>query len=178
LVIQGEQNAIAPGKRPLSSMSPTMVLKNGAPFLVTGSPRGSRIITVTLETIMNVVDYNMDIQSAVDAPRIHNQWFPDVVYLEPYAISPDTQAALQQAGYNFVVQGPWGSAQSIEIPYQDLLTGPVAAPGQATVGTTLLKGLRYGGWDHRSPAGSARSERSDRLFEATSDRESHDREDR
>jgi gamma-glutamyltranspeptidase / glutathione hydrolase len=162
-LVQGAQNAIASAKRPLSSMSPTIVLKQGTPFLVTGSPGGPHIITITLETIMNVIDYNLDIQSAVDAPRIHHQWLPDVVYLEPYALSADTQSALEQAGYHFSVQWPWGSSQSIEIPDQDLHTGPVEAPGQSPVGSTLLKGLRYGGWDHRSPAGSARGEESDRL---------------
>lgn len=154
-LIQGPQNAIAPGKRPLSSMSPTIVLKNGTPFLVTGSPGGSRIITITLQTIMNVVDYNMDIQAAVDAPRIHHQWFPDIVSIEPYCVSPDTADLLGQMGYTLSLEGPWGSAQSIEIPFTNIQTGPSAAPGQAPVGNTLLKGARYGGWDHRSPAGSA-----------------------
>ncbi len=156
-LIQGEQNAIAPGKRPLSSMSPTVVLKDGQVFLVTGSPGGSRIITITLQTIVNVVDYNMNIQEAVDAPRIHHQWQPDTVYYEPYALTADTINALRAAGYpSLTLQGPWGSSQSVEIPYQDITTGPSAAPGQAAIGSTLKQGVRYGGWDHRSPAGSAR----------------------
>ena len=157
-LIQGTQNAIKPGKRPLSSMSPTIVLKGGTPFLVTGSPGGSRIITITLQTIMNVVDYNMDIQAAVDAPRIHHQWFPDVVSIEPYCVSPDTADILGQMGYTLSLQGSWGSAQSIEIPFENVQTGPPPPPGQAALGNTLLKGVRYGGWDHRSPAGSAKGE--------------------
>ena len=75
-----EANAPGPGKRPLSSMTPTIVLKDGKPFLVTGSPGGSRIITTVLQVVVDVIDRGMDIASAVSAPRIHNQWMPDQVY--------------------------------------------------------------------------------------------------
>ncbi|MCP6675160.1 gamma-glutamyltransferase, partial [Klebsiella pneumoniae] len=81
---------IAPRKSPLSSMSPTIVSKDGEPFMVIGSPGGSRIITITLQAIMNVVDHGMNLQEAIDAPRIHHQWLPDRVFMEPRALSPDT----------------------------------------------------------------------------------------
>jgi gamma-glutamyltranspeptidase / glutathione hydrolase len=108
-----------------------------------------------LTTTWIFADYDMDIQAAIDAPRIHHQWFPDIVSIEPYCVSPDTADILGQMGYTLSLEGPWGSAQSIEIPFTNIRTGPSAAPGQAPVGNTLLKGVRYGGWDHRSPAGSA-----------------------
>src|SRR3546814_1330429 len=88
-LVQGENNAIAPGKRPLSSMAPTIVTKDGKLFMVLGSPGGSRIITITLETFINVVDYGMTIQEAVDAPRFHHQWQPDVIQHEPNAFSKE-----------------------------------------------------------------------------------------
>jgi len=81
-LVQGEANAIAPGKRPLSSMSPTIVTKDGKPVMVLGTPGGSRIITTVLLTILNVINYGMDIQQAVDAPRFHQQWLPDFTNLE------------------------------------------------------------------------------------------------
>ncbi|OWK22222.1 hypothetical protein AJ88_16010 [Mesorhizobium amorphae CCBAU 01583] len=93
-LVQGEANAIQPKKTPLSSMSPTVVAKDGKPFMVIGSPGGSRIITITLEAIVNVVDHGMNIQEAIDAPRIHHQWLPDTVYVEPFGLSPDTEKLL------------------------------------------------------------------------------------
>ena len=109
-----EANAPGPGKRPLSSMTPTIVLKEGKPFLVTGSPGGSRIITAVLQVIVNVIDRGMDIASAVAAPRVHDQWLPDQVYAEP-ALSPDLVAALQARGDKVVAQRPFTSANSIMI---------------------------------------------------------------
>lgn len=100
-LIQGEANLIAPGKRPLSSMSPTIVTQNGKPLLVLGTPGGSRIITVVLLTILNVIDYGMDVQQAVDAPRFHQQWMPDITQLEVGAISERTRATLQDWGQKF-----------------------------------------------------------------------------
>jgi len=88
-------NAPGPGKRPLSSMTPTIVLKDGKPFLITGSPGGSRIITAIVLTLVNVIDYGMTIQEAVDAPRFHQQWLPSATYLEPFALSPDTKKILE-----------------------------------------------------------------------------------
>ena len=89
-LVQGKTNAIAPGKRPLSSMSPTIVTKDGKTFMVLGSPGGSRIISIVAQVIMNVVDHGMDIQEAVNAPRIHHQWLPDQITAEPFALSADT----------------------------------------------------------------------------------------
>ena len=99
-LVQGEANAIEPKKTPLSSMSPTIVAKDGKPFMVIGSPGGSRIITITLEAIVNVVDHGMNIQEAIDAPRIHHQWLPDTVYIEPFGLSPDTEKLLAGMGYD------------------------------------------------------------------------------
>ncbi len=98
-LIQGAANAIGPGKRPLSSMTPTMVVHDGKPFLVLGSPGSSKIITTVANVLIGVVDYGMNIQEAVDAPRFHNQWLPDVLNLEQW-FSPDTVQVLQKMGYN------------------------------------------------------------------------------
>ncbi|MDR9875596.1 gamma-glutamyltransferase [Pseudomonas allii] len=100
-LVQGEANAIAPGKAPLSSMSPTIVTKDGKAVMVVGTPGGSRIITATLLTILNVIDYKMNIQEAVDAPRFHQQWMPETTNLERFAVSPDTQKILEGWGHKF-----------------------------------------------------------------------------
>jgi gamma-glutamyltranspeptidase / glutathione hydrolase len=100
-LLQKDANAIAPGKTPLSSMSPTIITKDGKPVLILGTPGGSRIITTVLQTILNVVDFQMNIQEAVDAPRIHHQWLPDMTKAEPYALSPDTRKVLESMGYQF-----------------------------------------------------------------------------
>ena len=92
--MQGEANAIQPGKRPLSAMTPTIVVRDGKPFLVLGAPGGPRIITAVLQVMLNVIDFRMNIQDAVDAPRFHHQWKPDKLYLES-GISPDTVALLE-----------------------------------------------------------------------------------
>lgn len=106
-LVQGEANAIAPKKTPLSSMSPTIVTKDGKLFMVIGSPGGARIITITLETILNVIDHGMDIQEAIDAPRIHHQWLPDRVVMEPFALSRDTQRLLSEKGHDVGVDPSW-----------------------------------------------------------------------
>ncbi|UZE25734.1 gamma-glutamyltransferase [Pseudomonas sp. B21-056] len=100
-LMQGEANAIAPGKAPLSSMSPTIVTKDGKTVMVVGTPGGSRIITATLLTILNVIDYGMNLQEAVDAPRFHQQWMPEQTNLETFAASPDTQKILESWGHKF-----------------------------------------------------------------------------
>jgi gamma-glutamyltranspeptidase / glutathione hydrolase len=100
-LVQGEANAIAPGKRPLSSMSPTIVTKDGKPVMVVGTPGGSRIITAVLHTIINVIDYGMNVQEAVDAPRFHQQWLPESTNVEPFALSPDTRKLLEGMGQKF-----------------------------------------------------------------------------
>jgi len=100
-LVQGEANSIAPGKRPLSSMSPTIVTKDGKTVMVVGTPGGSRIITAVLQTMINAIDYGMNAQEAVDMPRIHQQWLPDLTNVENYALSPDTQKILEGMGHKF-----------------------------------------------------------------------------
>ena len=114
-LVQGEPNAIAPGKRPLSSMAPTLVERDRKVVLVLGSPGGSRIITTVLETIMNIVDHGMAAQAAVDAPRLHHQWRPEDIYFEPPGLSPDVVTELIAMGYKLVGQRPWGAVELIEI---------------------------------------------------------------
>ncbi|ESX48298.1 gamma-glutamyltransferase [Mesorhizobium sp. C416B] len=113
-LVQGEANAIQPKKTPLSSMSPTIVAKDGKPFMVIGSPGGSRIITITLEAIVNVIDHGMNIQEAIDASRIHHQWLPDTIYVEPFGLSPDTEKLLAGMGYHLdLADSTWGQAAGI-----------------------------------------------------------------
>jgi gamma-glutamyltranspeptidase/glutathione hydrolase len=112
-----QANEPGPGKRPLSSMTPTIVLKDGKPYLVTGSPGGSRIITTVLQVVVNVIDRGMDIASAVSAPRLHNQWMPDQVFVEP-GISPDVVGALEARGDKVVPTRPFTSANSILVTPQ------------------------------------------------------------
>jgi gamma-glutamyltranspeptidase/glutathione hydrolase len=132
-LVQGEANAIAPGKRPLSSMAPTLVEKDGRVLLVLGSPGGSRIITAVLETILNIVDYGMAPQPAVEAPRLHYQGLPDEVAYEREGLMPETVAALTGMGYKLAEQRPWGAVELIAI----------------------ANGRLYGASDPRRPAGAA-----------------------
>lgn len=113
-LIGGEANKIEPKKRMLSSMSPTIVTKDGKNFLVAGSPGGSRIITTTLQVIMNVIDHNLNVQAAVNAPRIHHQWLPDEIRIEE-GISPDTVRLLQGMGHTVSKKKSMGAIQSIMI---------------------------------------------------------------
>jgi gamma-glutamyltranspeptidase/glutathione hydrolase len=105
-LVQGEVNAIQPRKRPLSSMTPTIVLRAGKPYIVIGAPGGARIITGVMQVILNVLDFGMNIQEAIDQPRFHHQWQPDKLYLER-GFSPDTIALLRQRGHN-VEENTWG----------------------------------------------------------------------
>jgi gamma-glutamyltranspeptidase/glutathione hydrolase len=134
-LVQGVRNDIEPGKRPLSSMAPTIVLRDGKLAMVTGSPGGSRIITIVLETILNVFDFGMNAQQAVDAPRIHMQWLPDEIQYEPGALSASTIAALRREGYALDEIPSWGSAQAIVV--------------------NAKTGMLEGGTDDRHPAGAA-----------------------
>ena len=101
LLIQGEANAIAPKKRPLSSMTPTIVLKDGKPLLVIGSPGGPTIINTVLHVIVNMLDFGMTVQEAIDAPRFHHQWMPDEIFWEERDLQADTRAALEKMGHRF-----------------------------------------------------------------------------
>ena len=118
-----EANLPGPGKRPLSSMSPTIVLKDGTPVLVTGSPGGSRIISTVLQVIVNVLDYRMDVAQAVAAPRLHHQWLPDVVRVER-GFSDEALAALRARGHEVVDQLGQTSANSIAVTPNGLLGAP------------------------------------------------------
>ncbi len=114
-LIQGEANAVRPYARPLSSMAPTIVLKDGAPLLVLGSPGGPRIISAVLQTLVCVLDFGMDIQAAVATPRIHHQWWPDVLYYEPDALTADVREALARMGHTLTAYESIGSVQGIEV---------------------------------------------------------------
>ncbi|NHN85934.1 gamma-glutamyltransferase [Acetobacter musti] len=140
-IVGSRANAIAPGKTPLSSMSPTILSRDGKAVMAIGSPGGSRIPTITLAAILGVVDYGMTIQDAVDLPRIHEQWQPDIVETEPGALKTDVMETLQLEGYQFSVHQPWGSAEGV------LYGGPRlgGAPD----------GYFYGGFDRRHSGGSA-----------------------
>jgi gamma-glutamyltranspeptidase/glutathione hydrolase len=124
-LVQGDKNAIEPGKTPLSSMTPTVLVKDGKPVMVLGTPGGSRIITVVMETILDVVDYGMSLSEAVDAPRIHNQWLPDVTYVEPFALSPDTRKILEGMGHHFGPPQPANHVDAILIGAPKLGGKPV-----------------------------------------------------
>ena len=154
-LVQGDANSIQPGKRPLSSMSPVLVNKDGKAFLLLGSPGGSRIITALVETIVNVIDFGMDIQSAVDAPRFHHQWLPDTVYLEPYTLSADTRDKLQAAGYAFTEQRAWGAVEAILVGPPLPTTAPAAGIDDSTRPAPLVPGHLYGANDSRRPGGAA-----------------------
>ena len=154
-LVQGRANAIAPGKRPLSSMAPTLVMKHGHVFLVLGSPGGSRIITITLETLMNVIDYGMGPQAAVDAPRLHDQGLPDVLDVEPFALSPDTAKLLRGMGYRLKTETPWGAAELIEVGPAKPSAGPASSGNDAERGIGLRPGEFYGANDDRRPGGAA-----------------------
>ncbi len=111
-LIGGAANAIEPRKRPLSSMTPTIVFKDGQPFLATGSPGGSRIITTTLQLILNMIDHDMNVAAATAAPRVHHQWLPDELRVE-VGLSPDTVSLLAAKGQNVVIKNAMGSTQSV-----------------------------------------------------------------
>jgi gamma-glutamyltranspeptidase/glutathione hydrolase len=120
-LVGGTANAPGPGKRPLSSMAPTIVLKGDAVHLVTGSPGGSRIITTVLQVLINVLDLDMNIAEAVSAPRLHHQWLPDEVAVEN-AVSPEVLRFLEERGHRVVVRPAWGAANSILVN-APMLTG-------------------------------------------------------
>ncbi len=130
-LIQGEKNSVQPGKRPLSSMTPTIVLrKDGSFWFALGARGGPRIISAVLQTVINVIDHDMDIQAAIDAPRIHHQWFPDEILYERFGLSPDTMSILSGYGHKFS-----------------------ASPGNVASATGIMfdeKGVRLGAIDSRS----------------------------
>lgn len=129
-LVGGDANAVAAKKRPLSSMTPTMVLKDGKPMLVTGSPGGARIITTVLQTVVNTIDFGMNPAEAAATPRVHHQWTPDELRVEK-GLSPDTLALLKQRGHNIAVKPSMGRTQTIQ----------------------LQGGMLYGASDPRNPDG-------------------------
>jgi gamma-glutamyltranspeptidase/glutathione hydrolase len=134
-LVGGEKNTIQPGKRPLSSMTPTIVMRNNHVILIAGSSGGPRIITATLLTLLNTLDYHMNIQAAVDAPRFHHQWMPDVIDAEPDAFSAHTKDELINMGYHISESPFWGIVEAI---YVDPTTH-----------------VMYGGSDKRRASGQA-----------------------
>ena len=153
-LVGSDANAAAPGKTPISSMSPTILTKDGRLAMVIGSPGGSRIITITLEAILNTVDHGMSVSDAIDAPRLHMQWMPDVVEMEPYGLSPDTRRLLEGAGYTFAEKAPWGQAAGIVTDVfgadgsgNGLAISPLAKPP--------VPHRLYGADDDRDPVGAA-----------------------
>jgi gamma-glutamyltranspeptidase/glutathione hydrolase len=155
-LVQGKANEVQPGKRPLSSMSPTLVTKDGRLLLILGSPGGPRIITAVAEVICNVVDFGMDIQAAVDAPRFHHQWKPDKIFAEPFALSADTADRLAVMGYQIKVQNPWSAVEAIEVGQPaEASTATGAAPNDSAIATPLRPGYLYGANDSRRPGGAA-----------------------
>ncbi|MBU3077520.1 gamma-glutamyltransferase [Sphingomonas sp. XMGL2] len=155
-LVQGAANAVGPGKTPLSSMSPTIVTRDGKVALIIGSPGGSRIITITLEAIINMVDHGMDVQQAINAPRIHEQWLPDVVSLEPFALSPDTRALLERRGHKFSDEENWGIAEGISVGAPRFTPGPRTGAGFLAVGGAIAPGATmFGAHDARGTGGSA-----------------------
>jgi gamma-glutamyltranspeptidase/glutathione hydrolase len=134
-LMQSAKNSIAPGRRPLSSMAPTIVTKNGRVFMILGSPGGPRIVTAILLTLLNVIDYGMNIQAAVNASRFHYQVIPDIIVIEPFGISFLTRVVLMGWNYQVVPHKHWAAVEAIEI--------------------NPPKGLIYGASDYRREAGAA-----------------------
>ena len=146
-LVEGANNAIAPGKRPLSSMTPTIVTKDGQLVMVLGTPGGSHIPTGVLQVMVNLIDYNMTLTEAVDAPRIHAQWLPDVIYYEKDALSADTMAVLSAKGHKLEQMTYWNQIAAILVGGPALNVKPNAATGN--------RARYYGAIDPRLPMGNA-----------------------
>jgi gamma-glutamyltranspeptidase / glutathione hydrolase len=115
-LIQGEANAVAARKRPLSSMTPTIVLKDGQLWFALGSPGGPTIINTVTQIIINIIDHGMDIQQSIDWPRVHHQWMPDEIRYEPFGLSPDVIKSLREMGHKFTERPRYmGDAEAIMI---------------------------------------------------------------
>jgi gamma-glutamyltranspeptidase/glutathione hydrolase len=145
-LVQGEANAVAPGKRPLSSMTPTVLSKDGKPFLVTGSPGGPTIISTVLLVITNIVDHGLSVTQAVDAPRFHHQWLPDAITHEPLFASPESIALLKDEGYTVSLRTLYSNAPE---------SGALTWGDAETIFVDQRTGLRLGANDLRSPDSAA-----------------------
>jgi len=146
-LVEGANNAIAPGKRPLSSMTPTVVTRGNSLVMVVGTPGGSHIPTGVLQVMVNVIDYDMTLTEAVDAPRIHAQWLPDVIYYEKDSLSADTMAALQAKGHKLEQMDYWNQIAAILVGGPSLEIKPNPATGDMA--------RFYGAIDPRLPVGNA-----------------------
>ncbi len=130
-LLQSENNAIEPGKRPLSAMTPTIVSAGGKLRLVLGAPGGPTIISSVLQTILGVVEFDMNIQQAVDYPRFHHQWMPDLLYMEPHGFSPDTIGALKRKGHKIDLNRAMGYVFAIEVE-DDVIAGAADSRSEGT----------------------------------------------
>jgi len=131
-LVGNEANSIAPGKTPLSSMTPTIVTENGRLRLATGAPGGSTIITQVLQVILNVLVYNMDVGAAVSAPRIHHQWLPDELRVENWGLDILTLQELRRRGHHIQETPPWGNANAIAVTPDNILEGAADPRGEGT----------------------------------------------
>jgi gamma-glutamyltranspeptidase/glutathione hydrolase len=131
-LVGGEANAIAPRKIPLSSMTPTIVTENGKLRMAVGAPGGSTIITTVLQVVLNVLEYGMDAGQAVSAPRIHHQWLPDQVNVEPFGLDVATIAELRRRGHKIEERSPWGNANAIVVTPDGFLEGAADPRGEGT----------------------------------------------
>jgi gamma-glutamyltranspeptidase/glutathione hydrolase len=142
-LVQSERNAIAPGKRPLSAMTPTFILRqDGRLWFALGSPGGPRIINAVFQVIVNIIDFEMNLQQAIDAPRIHHQWLPDEIYYEPYGLSADVQRALEARGHRLILRPEYKG------PTQQAFMGDIEA-----VMVEEKSGVRLGASDPRRSDG-------------------------
>jgi gamma-glutamyltranspeptidase / glutathione hydrolase len=123
-------NAIAPGKTPLSSMTPTMITENGKLRMAVGTPGGSTIITQVMQVIFNVLEYGMDVGAAVSVPRIHHQWLPDVLTVEPFGLDAMTLQELQRRGHKIKEREPWGNINAIVVKADGTLEGAADPRGE------------------------------------------------
>jgi gamma-glutamyltranspeptidase/glutathione hydrolase len=133
-LLGNEANAIEAKKRPLSSMTPTIVLKDGSPFLILGSPGGSTIITTVMQNILNVIVHNMNIQEAVSSPRVHSQWLPDMVFHEKNGLSPEIIDELKKMGHDVRMRGSIGEANGIMINEKGFWGGPDSRGENTAIG--------------------------------------------
>lgn len=131
-LIGGDANAIAPGKTPLSSMTPTIVTQNNRLKMATGAPGGSTIITTVLQVILGVLSYDMNAGEAVSAPRIHHQWLPDELRIQPFGLDTATIAELKRRGHKIVVRSPWGNANAIVVTSDNKLEGAADPRGEGS----------------------------------------------
>ena len=132
-LIGGEANSIAPNKRMLSSMTPTILEKDGKLYMIVGTPGGSTIITSVFQTILNVIEFDNSMQAAVNARKFHHQWLPDVVYVEKDAIDSLTKSKLQNKGYKILERGPIGRVDAILVDKWGFYRGGADPRGDDTI---------------------------------------------